>query len=150
MREHPDHHDAELLLRLYEMRREEKLRQAREWFVGKMQAETFEELMQKYPPGSQENTNLRMAASYWDMAASIVLHGLIKEEFFFENTAEFWIIWQKIKPLASAARRVFKNPFYWKNLETLSDKYEAWMAGRAPEALESLRQRVMAPRPAAK
>ena len=140
MREHPDHHDAELLLRLYEMRREDRLRQAREWFVGKMQAETFEELMQKYPSGSQENAFLRMTASYWDMAAS----GLIKEEFFFENTAEFWIVWQKIKPLASAARRIFKNPFYWKNLETLSEKYEAWMNGRAPEALEALRQRIAA------
>lgn len=149
MREHPDHHDAELLLRLYEMRREEKLRQAREWFVGKFQAATFEELMQKYPPGSQENAFMRMAASYWDMAASIVLHGLIKEEFFFENTAEFWIIWQKIKPLAPAARRVFQNPFYWKNLETLSEKYEQWMAGRAPDALEALRKR-LANRPPSK
>lgn len=149
MREHPDHHDAELLLRLYEMRREEKLRQAREWFVGKFQAATFEELMQKYPPGSQENAFMRMAASYWDMAASIVLHGLIKEEFFFENTAEFWIIWQKIKPLAPSARRVFQNPFYWKNLETLSEKYEQWMAGRAPDALEALRKR-LANRPPSK
>ena len=142
MREHPDHHDAELLLRLYELRREEKLRQAREWFAGKFQAATFEELAEKYPPGSQENAFLRMTASYWDMAASIVLHGLIKEEFFFENTAEFWIVWQKLKPLSGAARRVFQNPLYWKNLETLSEKYEKWMAGRAPEALEALRKRL--------
>ena len=142
MREHPDHHDAELLLRLYELRREEKLRQAREWFAGKFQAATFEELVEKYPPGSQENAFLRMTASYWDMAASIVLHGLIKEEFFFENTAEFWIVWQKLKPLSGAARRVFQNPLYWKNLETLSEKYEKWMAGRAPEALEALRKRL--------
>jgi hypothetical protein len=142
MREHPDHHDAELLLRLYELRREEKLRQAREWFAGKFQAATFEELVEKYPPGSQENAFLRMTASYWDMAASIVLHGLIKEEFFFENTAEFWIVWQKLKPLSGAARRVFQNPLYWKNLETLSEKYEKWMAGRAPDALEALRKRL--------
>lgn len=148
MREHPDHHDAELLLRLYEMRREEKLRQAREWFVGKFQAATFEEMVQKYPPGSQENAYLRMAASYWDMAASIVNHGLIKQEFFFENTAEFWIIWQKIKPLAPAARSAFQNPFYWKNLETLSEQYEKWMAGRAPDALEALRKRLMNRAPA--
>jgi hypothetical protein len=143
MREHPDHHDAELLLRLYDLRREEKLRQAREWFMGKFQAATLEEMMQKYPPGSQENAYLRMVASYWDMAASVVAHGLINEEFFFENTAEFWIVWQKLKPLAPAARQAFQNPFYWKQLETLSEKYEKWMAGRAPEALESLRKRLM-------
>jgi hypothetical protein len=148
MREHPDHHDAELLLRLYELRREEKLRQAREWFVGKFQAATFEEMAEKYPPGSEENAFLRMTASYWDMAASIVLHGLINEEFFFQNTGEFWIIWQKIKPLSGAARRVFQNPFYWKNLETLSEKYEKWMAGRAPDALEALRKRLVERAPA--
>lgn len=147
MREHPDHHDAELLLRLYDLRREEKLRQAREWFIGKFQASTLEEMLQKYPPGSQENAYQRMVASYWDMAASIVGHGLINEEFFFENTAEFWIAWQKLKPLAPAARQAFKNPFYWKQLETLSEKYEKWMAGRAPEALESLRKRLFARTP---
>jgi hypothetical protein len=148
MREHPDHHDAELLLRLYDLRREEKLRQAREWFMGKFQATTLEEMMEKYPPGSQENAYQRMAASYWDMAASVVLHGLINEEFFFENTAEFWIVWQKLKPLAPAARQAFHNPFYWKQLETLSEKYEKWMAGRAPDALEALRKR-LAGRPSA-
>lgn len=142
MREHPDHHDAELLIRLYDLRREEKLRQAREWFIGKFNAATFEEMLQKYPHGSQENAYLRMAASYWDMAASIVSHGLINEEFFFENSSEYWIFWQKLKPLAPAARAAFKNPFYWKNLETLSEKYEKWMTGRAPEALESLRKRI--------
>jgi hypothetical protein len=143
MRENPDHHDAELLLRLYDLRREEKLRAAREWFVGEFRAESFEDLMQRFPPGSRENANFRMVASYWDMVASIVGHHLIKEEFFFENTTEFWIVWQKIKPLAAAARRVFQNPFYWRNLETLSEEYEKWMAGRAPEALESLRKRLL-------
>ncbi len=144
MREHPDHHDAELLLRLYDLRREEKLRQAREWFMGKFQAATLEEMTEKYPPGSQENAYQRMAASFWDMAASIVLHGLINEAFFFENTSEFWIVWQKLKPLAPAARQAFQNPFYWKQLETLADRYEKWMAGRAPEALETLRKRILA------
>jgi hypothetical protein len=143
MREHPDHHDAELLLRLYDLRREEKLRQAREWFTGKFQAATLEEMFQKYPSGSQENAYMRMVWGYWDMAASIVAHGLINEEFFFENTGEFWIAWQKLKPLAPAVRAAFKNPFYWKQLETLCEKYEKWMAGRAPEALESLRARLL-------
>jgi hypothetical protein len=143
MREHPDHHDAELLLRLYDLRREEKLRQAREWFMGEFRAESFEDAMQRFPRGSRENAQFRMVASYWDMVASIVSHGLIQAEFFFENTSEFWIVWQKIKSLAPAARRVYQNPFYWKNLETLCEKYEKWMAGRAPDALETLRKLIL-------
>ncbi|MGE5325950.1 MAG: hypothetical protein ACM3NO_02830 [Deltaproteobacteria bacterium] len=149
MREHPDHHDAELLLRLYDLRREDRLREAREWFVGKYQAASYQDLLQRYPRGSQDNARFRMVISYWDMVASIVNHGLIKEEFFFENTAEFWIVWQKTKPIAEEARTARKNPFIWRNLEALCEKYEAWMSGRAPDALESFRA-LLIPPPAAK
>lgn len=140
MREHPDHHDAELLLRLYELRREEKLRQARDWFLREFQAESLENSLERYPRGSPEDASYRMVTSYWEMAASIVNHGLIKEDLFFENTTEIWIVWQKVKHLAPAARRVYQNPFFWKNLETVSEKFEKWMAGRAPQALETLRK----------
>lgn len=149
MREHPDHHDAELLLRLYDLRREVKLREARDWFIGKFQADSFQDMLQRYPRGSEDNARFRMVISYWDMAASIVNHGLIKEDFFFENTTEFWIVWQKTKPVVKEAREARKNPFIWKNLEDLSGKFEAWVAGRSPEALNSLRQFLLA-RPAAK
>lgn len=140
MREHPDHHDAELLLRLYDLRREEKLRKARAWFTGEFQADSYQDMLQRYPRGSEDNARFRMVISYWDMAASMVNHGLIKEEFFFENTTEFWIVWQKTKPLVEDAREARKNPSIWKNLETLCDKFEAWMTGRAPEALDALRK----------
>ena len=149
MREPPDHHDAELLLRLYDLRREEKLRQAREWFIREFNAQTLEESRERFPPGSQENTYYRMVTSYWEMAASIVNHGLIKEELFFENTNELWLVWQKIKHLAPATRRVYQNPFVWKNLEALSEKFEKWMTARAPEALDALRK-IVIQRPAPK
>jgi hypothetical protein len=149
MREHPDHHDAELLLRLYDLRREEKLREARAWFLAQFNPESFEDMMKRYPRGSEENARFRMVISYWDMVASIVNHGLIKEDFFFENTTEFWIVWQKTKPVVQEGRAARKNPFIWKNLESLCEKYEHWMTGRAPEALESLRKFLM-DRPAPK
>ena len=85
-----------------------------------------------------------MVLSYWDMAASIVNQGLIKDEFFFENTTEFWLVWSKVKSLAPALREKRKNPQVWKNLETLSEAFERWMQKRAPEALETLRQQVLA------
>ncbi len=68
---------------------------------------------------------------------------MIKEEFFFENTSEFWIVWSKVKHLAPAFRERRKNPHIWKNLETLSERFETWMDKRAPEALEALRQQVV-------
>ena len=142
MREHPDHHDAELLLRLYDLRREAKLRQARDWFVREFEAADVAELQKRIPPGSKENEFFRMNVGYWDMVASIVNHGLIKEDFFFENTTEFWIAWDKIKHLAAGMRTTTKNPLMWKNLETLAEKFEKHMARQAPEALEALRQRL--------
>ena len=143
MRESPDNYDAELLLRLYELRRDEKLRRAREWLVAKFQADSLEEFNKL---GSEENTLFRMSVSYWDMAASLVNHGLIKEDLFFENTGEFWLAWEKVRHLAPAIREARKNPLTWKNLETLARKYEQWMAARAPEALEATRQRLKAAR----
>ncbi|MGH9432591.1 MAG: DUF4760 domain-containing protein [Terriglobia bacterium] len=142
MREHPDHHDAELLLRLYDLRREEKLRQARQWFLTEFEAAPAEELVKKYPPTSKENTYYRMVVSYWDMAASIVNNGLIKEDLFFENTAELLAVWLRGKPVITEMRRLFKNPNYSKNLETLANKYEKWMQERAPGALEAMMQRI--------
>ena len=142
MKEHPDNFDAELLLRLYDLRREAKLRQGREWFIREFKAKSFDDFLAQAPMGSENNALFRMTVSYWDMAASLVNHGLIKEDLFFENTAEFWIIWEKVKNLAPAMRERNKNPMAWKNLETLAEKYEEWMAKRAPEALDALRQRL--------
>jgi len=142
VREHPDHHDAELLLRLYDLRREAKLRQAREWFIREFRAKTLEDFQRQCPMGSDNHAFFRMLVGYWDMAASMVSHGLIKEEFFFENTAEFWVVWDKLKDLAPALRELSKNPFQLKNLETLAGKFEQWMATRAPQALEVLRKRL--------
>jgi len=144
MHEHPDHHDAELLLQLYDLRREAKLRQAREWFTREFQAATVEEFLQLCPPGSDKNAYFRMNAGYWDMAASLVNHGLINEDLFFETAAEFWVVWDKVRKLMPALRDRFKNPLMLKNLETLAEKYERWMSKRAPEALEAMRQRMAA------
>ena len=143
MRDHTDHHDAELLLRLYDLRREEKLRKAREWMSAEFRAESLEEFFKKYPRGSPENAFVRMVLSYWDMAASIVNQGLIKEDFFFENTTEFWVVWEKAKHLAPAMRQLRKNPHIWKNLENLATRFEKWMDNRAPEALEAFRAQVL-------
>ena len=143
--EHPDNFDAELLLRLYDLRRETKLRQGREWFIRDFQAKDLDDYLAQAPAGSENSALFRMTVTYWDMAASLVNRGLINVDLFFENTGEFWIIWDKIRNVAPALRELNKNPTTWKNLETLAEKYEQWMAKRAPEALDSMRKRLSAP-----
>lgn len=144
MREHPDHHDAELLLRLYDLRREEKLRRARDWFTLEFQAESTEDYLKKYPRGSEQDAFFRMVVTYWEMVGSIVNSGLIKQDFFFQNTGEFFGVWEKIKHLIPDTRKGFKNPHLWENLEWMAASYETWMAKRAPEAIEAYRQRLQA------
>ncbi len=145
--EHPDNYDAELLLRLYDLRRETKLREGREWFLRQFHPKSFDDYLAQAPPGSERNALFRMTISYWDMAASLVNHGLINEDLFFENNTEFWIVWDKVSNFVPALREKNKNPIAWKNLETLAGKYENWMSKRAPEALTALRQRLAAGAP---
>jgi hypothetical protein len=140
MRDNPDHHDAELLLRLYDLRREEKLRRARDWFIREFNAENIDDFQRRYPAGSEENGYFRMAVSYWDMAASLVNRGLVHEELFFENTGEFWAVWEKMQHLVPAQRERLKSPQIFNNLQRLVTRYEEWMNARAPGSLEARRQ----------
>lgn len=139
---HPDNYDADLLLRLYELRREAKLREGREWFIREFYPKSLDDFLAQAPPGSDKNALFRMTISYWNMAASLVNHGLIKEDLFFENNNEFWLVWEKVRSFAQVYREKQKNPMIWQHLENLAGKYEQWMAKRAPEALASLRQRL--------
>src|ERR1700684_3927245 len=83
--------EVNLMLRLYDIRREQRLRQGRAGFVGNFRTMSPEETMQKYPQGSDENNFIRMVISYWEMVASIVNRGLINDELFFESNGEIWI-----------------------------------------------------------
>src|SRR5580704_9915432 len=69
--------EVNLMLKLYEMRREPRLREARAWFLEHFHPTSPEDMMQKFPQGGEENTFIRMVISYWDMVASIVNRGLI-------------------------------------------------------------------------
>jgi hypothetical protein len=91
---HATYQDADLLLKLYDMRREEKLRAARAWFTRDFSAQSFSEALDKYPPGSEHNAYFRMVATYWDMAAAFVVRGILHEELFFDTSNEMLIVWE--------------------------------------------------------
>ena len=134
------HEQVNLMLHLYEMRREPVMREARAWFIANFHPQTPEDVMKICPPGSKENSYLRQVSSYWEMVANIVSRGLIDEEFFFENSGEQWVVWECIRPIAAGWRALFKNPYAWSKLEEHCTRYEAWREKRAPGSNAATRQ----------
>jgi hypothetical protein len=123
--------DVNLLLRLYDMRREDRLREARAWFAGKFRASSMEEFQKLCPGGSEENASFRQVTSYWDMVASFVNQGVLNEQIFFENTREMLLAYIRVEPILPAIREAFKDPFYMHNLETVSKRFAQWLDDRS-------------------
>jgi len=134
------HAQADLLLKLYEMRREPVMRKAREWYMGNFHPTTVEDMQKLAPMGSQESAYVRMLMTYWDMVASMVNRGLIDEDFFFENTGEQWVVFERVRPFLQAMRAAYKNPHMYANLEKNVQHLEAWRERRAPGSTENMRQ----------
>ena len=129
--------DAELVLRLYEMRREDRMRTARAWYFANFKVQSLAEMMEKFPPGSEPNASFRMVTSYWDMAASFVVRGVLHEELFFENNTEMLVVWERVKGVIPEFRKSRNNPMYLRNLEKAAEKYVQWMNANAPGAYET-------------
>lgn len=144
-----NYEEVDLMLRLYELRREPKLRQARSWFVEHFHPESPEDMMQKYPQGSEENTYIRMVISYWEMVGSIVNRGLINDELFFESNGEIWVVWDRMRSVVPMWRSAFKNPHLFGNIEQTCKRFESWREKMAPGSSSAMRQ-MMAPEPSKK
>src|SRR5438132_14360127 len=114
MKTQPTFDDANLILRLYELRREEKLRAARKWFANAPQFTSREQWLQHCKPGSEENAYFRMVTSYWDMAASFVVTGILNSELFYRaNNQELLFVWVKVQKIVGEMREASKNAIYW-------------------------------------
>ena len=144
---------ADLILKLYDLRREPKMREARNWifsFNPTNADEYFQTMMDPEVGGY-----LRMVSSYWDMAAALVNHGAIDADMFNETAGEHFMVFAKIEPFLAALREKFQNPEAFKNLEkvildspngaerlvktqewmkTINEQIAAAQAGKAGEA----------------
>jgi hypothetical protein len=129
-----------LMLRLYEERREPKLREAREWFFANFHVKNEEDMMRVCPPGSQGNVYMRMVLTYWEMVASIVNRGLIDQDFFFENSGEQWAVFELVKPVIAAWRTMFSSPKFLANLEEQCKRLEAWREKNSPGSNAAIRK----------
>ena len=134
------HDQADLLLKLYDLRRESRLREARAWFGANFDCQTLEDVNKKCPMGSEANASFRMVVSYWEMAANLVNRGLIDDELFFETSGEALFVWERLRPLAPAMRAAFKNPQAWSQLESLAKRMTEWQEKRAPGQIAAMRQ----------
>jgi len=126
--------DVNLILKLYEMRREEKLRQARGWFGKSFKAATMEEFQALCPSGSETNSYYLMVTSYWEMLASFIEAGVLNRELFFQSGLELLFVWERMRDIVPAYRQAMKNPFFYENLEKVARSMIEWLDGRAPES----------------
>ena len=100
--------DAEIILRLYELRREEVMRKARAWVIGEFWPASADDYFAVIGNGADpHNPWLRQVVSYWEMAASMVLHGAVSAELFVDCNGEGFFLLAKFAPFLDAIRERF-------------------------------------------
>jgi hypothetical protein len=143
MKNPPTYDDANLVLKIYDLRRESELRKARKWFGSQPAFQSREEYLNVCPAGSDENAYFRMVTSYWDMAASFIVTGVLNRELFYRaNNVELLFIWEKVRRIAPELRQVNKNPLFWTHLEQVADDFAAFFAAQAPDFVAQLQANI--------
>ena len=113
--------DAELIMKLYDLRRESEIRKARNWWLGFWPESTDDILKIGTALGTQENAWLRQVGGYWEMAASFVLHGTLNRDLFLEPSfsGEMFVFFGKVEPFLKELREKMQNPAIFGNVEKL-------------------------------
>ena len=118
-------------MKLYDLRREKKMRKARKWFISFF-PESAQEILHTLID-EDTSANYRMVTSYWDMAASFVNKGAIDEDMFMASGNEAWVVFSKVHPHLAELREMMGSPTMLSNLESL--------LMRQPNAAENLSAR---------
>jgi hypothetical protein len=134
--------DVNLILRLYEMRREDRMRDARKWFVASFKVKSYEEFQALCPPGSEPNASYRMVTTYWEMVASFLTSSVLNAELFYQSGRELLLVWERVRDILPAARETMKHPRELRNLEEAAAAYIAWWNQTSPGAHEAFTKRV--------
>jgi hypothetical protein len=146
----PTHEQAQLHLQVYDLRREPRLRQARDWFQQNYIVETLDDAMKIASPGTEGGTNFGMVIGYWEQACALLNYGLLHEDLFFETSGEFFGVWEMLKPVVPEFRDRFKNKNLLSNLERAAQRFEAWSERRSPGHIAAMRQFIQQQRAQAK
>lgn len=111
--------DVMAILKLYELRRDEQMRSARQWYFSEFAPTSPMDIIALYRGGERASANFRMVTSYWDTAASFVLNGGIDEKMFLDAGTEHIFVYTKVAPFLAGVREIFHEPDFLLNLETL-------------------------------
>ena len=139
----PSGEDAQIIMRLYDLRREAEMRKARAWFAGFVPRNADELIQVINGVNPQENAWFRQVSSYWDMAASFVLRGVLNEELFVDNSGEMFFVLGKLYPFLKEVREKTKTP-YMQRVEKVATRTK-----EARERLQLMMKRAEARRAAA-
>ena len=134
------HEQAKLQLELYDLRREAKMREARDWFFKNYWADTFEDAMKLAGPMTPTGAYVMMVLSYWEQTCALLNYGLLHEDLFFETSGEFFGVWERVKPVVPAMRQLFVSNQFLAHLEQAAQRYEAWSESRTPGHVAAMRQ----------
>ena|ERR1700746_3275121 len=138
--------DAQLIIQLYDLRREAEMRRARNWWVNEFFPETADDFLKiAWAPGSQENQWLRQVSGYWGMVTSFVFRGVLNEELFLEPafSGEFFLIFAKLQPLLKDLRVKLEDEQFFRNVEIVATrtKFGRERLKFLSKRLEKLRQK---------
>ena len=136
----PTHEQAQLHLQVYDLRREARLRQARDWFQQHYIVETIDDAMRIAAPGTETGAFAGMVIGYWEQACALLNYGLLHEELFFETSGEFFGVWESLKPVVPQFRERFADKNLLANLEQAVQRYEAWSERRSPGHVAAMRE----------
>lgn len=137
----PNYEDANLILRLYDLRREERMRAARKWFVDQCKPKTLEEWQGLCPPGSDTNASYRMVTTYWDMACSFVTNGILNPELFIQNNLEHLLVYERVRGILPEWRKTYKSPLALRNLEQVAGMAADWLDRQVPGTFQLFQER---------
>jgi hypothetical protein len=129
----PTSADAQLILQLYDLRREAEIRKARNWWLVTFWPESADDFMKiGSAMSTQENNWLRQVGGYWSMVASLTLAGTVNQELVLDPSfsGEMFFIFAKVKPFLAELRTKMQNPRMFANVEKLinsSKQSREWM-----------------------
>jgi hypothetical protein len=142
--------DAQLILQLYDLRREAEMRKARKYCDNEFWPENYQEfhaILMAWD--TQEHTWLHQVLAYWDMAASLVLRGALNPDLFADNSHQMYFLYAKLKPFLQPARKEMEAPEYLANISKLVEstaesrerlrRCEAMVAKWGPEVRAKLK-----------
>jgi hypothetical protein len=141
-KDRPDHHDAELVLRVYELRREPVMRQARHELISTFWPKTYDELVAVTRATSPLNTAYRQVGSYWEMVYGMVRHQIVHADYFLESNGEGLFLFARVAPYLERFRAEV-SPVAFRNAEWVSRETETGRrvfevsAARVKKALET-------------